>query len=326
MEASPAAAVTPEPRATLMDVDQVTPEDAVKTSRSEGLKRQCLDEAFLGAKAQDAETQVVVVNDNDAAVPDSKGIQAILEELKVEVRRSGGGPVQYLEKHCDAAGFREWLHQCFPLRDDIHYSHEKILPPVEEKEMSDVLPLTVHVSALGFARDCSLKPPCGLDLMISLCDLYLTEGFATAGEPLLVLQNCTTRMSKELPELEEDGLQTFSLGYLKGFARATSLLCLLHFLMKRPVSLEKEFPALWDSVLRIRVHHVKTSSRINEALTNMKMSCKGSLRKATNTVQCVFMLNSLMTVGVAEPMVLVRQWNAMSARSFQISGRKATTL
>ena len=95
-----------------MDVDQETTEEAVKTCRSDGLKRQCLDEAFLGAKAQDADTQVVVVNDD--AVPDSKGIQTLLEELKAEVRRSGGRPVQYLEKHCDAAGFREWLQKCFP--------------------------------------------------------------------------------------------------------------------------------------------------------------------------------------------------------------------
>ena len=258
-----------------MDVDQETPENQVKTCRSEGLKRQCLDQAFLGAKAQDAETQVVVVNDEDDAAPDSKGIQALLQELKTEVRRSGGGPVQYLEKHCDAAGFRQWLHDCFPLREEIHYSHdEKTLPLVEEKEMSDVLPLTVHVSALGFTRDCSLKPPCGLDLMLTLCDPYLTEGFTTAAEPLMVLQNTTPGISEKLPELENGGLKTFSLGYLKGFARATSLLCLLHFMKKRDVNPEQQFPALWDSVLRIRVHHVKTTSRMNEAWTNMKISAE----------------------------------------------------
>ncbi|CAE7298363.1 unnamed protein product [Symbiodinium sp. CCMP2592] len=267
------------------------------------------------------------MNDDAAECsPDHKACQALLDDLKAEVRRCGGGPVQYLEKHAEAAGFREWLLDHFPLQDEFHYSHEKNLQPIEEKEMSDVLPLTVHVSALGFSRECSLKPPCGLDLMMTLCDLYLKDGFTTAGEPLLVLQQVTPSISKDLPALDEDGLQTFSLGYLKGFARAASLLCLLHFMKKQGLNVKKQYPTLWETVIRIRVHHIKTESRLNEALTNMKISCKGSIRKATNTVQCVFMLKSLMKVGVPEPMALVKQWNAMSARAFQISGKRMTTL
>ncbi|CAE7660330.1 unnamed protein product, partial [Symbiodinium sp. CCMP2456] len=136
----------------------------------------------------------------------------------------------------------------------------------------------------------------------------------------------TPALSLDLPELEHGGLPAFSLGYFKGYARATSLLCLLHFMMKRGVIVVMEYPMFWDSVLRIRVHHVKTQSRMSEALTNMKMSCKGSVRKATNTVQCVVMLKSLMTVGVSDPMAFVKQWNAMSARSFHISGKRQVTL
>ena len=71
---------------------------------------------------------------------------------------------------------------------------------------------------------------------------------------------------------------------------------------------------------------IGTASRVDEALQNMKLSCRGSLRKATNTIQCVFMVRSLMTFGLTDTMTFVRQWNAMSARQFQIVGKRAQTL
>ena len=71
---------------------------------------------------------------------------------------------------------------------------------------------------------------------------------------------------------------------------------------------------------------IGTVSRVDEALRNMKLSRRGSLRKATNTIQCVFMIRSLMIFGLADTMTFVRQWNAMSARQFQIVGKRAQTL
>ena len=71
---------------------------------------------------------------------------------------------------------------------------------------------------------------------------------------------------------------------------------------------------------------IGTVSKVDEALQNMKLSCRGSLRKATNTIQCVFMVRSLMTFGLTDTMTFVRQWNAMSARQFQIVGKRAQTL
>ena len=262
----------------------------------------------------------------------------LIDSIMGEISRHGGpimgeisrhgGPQQYLEQCCAAAEFLTWLQETFPEAADLHYSHTKDLPKISEKELPDTPPLAVHVSALGFAKVCSLKPPCGLDLFGSLAESIFKDGFTTAVDPVMVLQNHEPgKELMDLPGLDGGaGLVPFSLGYLKGYSRCTSLLAILHFLMRSKADVKTSYPLLWESVCRVRVHVIGTASRVDEALQNMKLSCHGSLRKATNTIQCVFMVRSLMTFGLTDTMTFVRQWGAMSARQFQIVGKRAQTL
>ena len=106
-----------------------------------------------------------------------------------------------------------------------------------------------------------------------------------------------------LPSLwgsEESALKPFSLGYLKGRARLTSLFALLLSVFEEEVSLDdlKSFcPKLFDSVSVIWVQHMRQNSKEDEVLCNLKLSTRGSLRKAANLIQIAFMVRRLLASG-----------------------------
>ena len=83
---------------------------------------------------------------------------------------------------------------------------------------------------------------------------------------------------------------------------------------------------LAKSVTTIFVHHSQQSSRIEECLQNMKQSSRGSLRRMTNIIEIVFMVKGLVSFGLNDFASFVRRWNAMSARSHLISGKRAVAL
>ncbi|CAK9028727.1 unnamed protein product [Durusdinium trenchii] len=121
-----------------------------------------------------------------------------------------------------------------------------------------------------------------------------------------------------LPEHPQDVILT---------VKHTTLLMLLH--RCKALGLNGSSPGLaplWSSVTRIWVHCMESSNRIDEALTNMKLSSRGSLRKANNLIQLVFMLQNLKSLGLSDSSAFVQRWNKMSSKTFQIVGRKASAL
>ena len=74
------------------------------------------------------------------------------------------------------------------------------------------------------------------------------------------------------------------------------------------------------------VHHVDMGSKLAEALQNMKLSARGSIRKKTNIIQAVVMVKNLYQHGLKDFTLFVRKWNAMSAKADQIVGKKAMAL
>ena len=245
-----------------------------------------------------------------------------------------GGPTQYLAAALadgySAVEFVNWLWDTFPELDNVYYSH-KGLDPVQEGDEGTATGSIVHVAALGFDEACSVKPPCGSDLCGKLQAQYVVEGFVTSSQPLLV----THTPDQPFPP---SGLQApwgcatveciapFSLGYVKGYARSASLLMLLHRIMQ--LGLQGELSELFRaSVRQIHVHKAACASKVDEALANMKLSARGSLRQANNTIQTVLMLQKLFQVGgLTDASVFIKRWNTMSSRAFQISGRRATAL
>ena len=183
---------------------------------------------------------------------------------------------------------------------------------------------------MGFSPDCSLKPAPGADLFLQLSAQILQDGFVTAGDPLLVVQSRDPANSTKAVQLwSGDGgqpLGTFSLGYLKGMARATAALALLHRIFVLEVDLKSVHPVLHESIRAVSVHHVSMGSKLAEALQNMKLSARGSIRKKTNIIQTVVIVKNLLQHGLSDYQVLVRRWNEMSAENDHIIGKRAMAL
>ena len=73
---------------------------------------------------------------------------------------------------------------------------------------------------------------------------------------------------------------------LAGLARTSSLLCILHVAMKEDWNLDEVAPALHKSLASgISAHCIMCASKVDEAMLNMKISLRGSLRKSVNLVQ-----------------------------------------
>eukprot|EP00438_Fugacium_kawagutii_P022435 Skav232862 [mRNA] locus=scaffold2451:162468:166474:+ [translate_table: standard] len=260
--------------------------------------------------------------------------QALLEDVDAELHRTGGA-VQYLrEKAAELVPFGEWLWSTFPEKDDCLYQRKAGLPACREEEAAQGPPLVVHVAALAFDQTSSLKPPPGISQVLSLIEQYLQDGFVTSAAdcgPLLVLERIGGN-KQEKPDLWQDRvgldepLLPFSLGYLKGFTRAVSLLFLLHRLWKKEIDVADELPRLFETVSRVHCLHVKQESRLEEAMANMRMSCRGSLRKATNLIQAVIMVTNLHAMGAGDHMSFIRKWNSQAARQFQFVGKRNAAL
>lgn len=261
---------------------------------------------------------------------------ALLASME-ECLKTFGGPSQYLTKVLESkpnyTDFMEWLWQEFPEAEDAVFSFQSVLPSISEDEIASSLPLVVHVGTLGFTPQCTLKPPLGQELAMRLVQQFLVEGFKTGDQPLYVLQHSEVCLFPEhgpwMGQGQEAarGLKPFNLSYLKGFARATSLLMLLHRVKESGINLSEHLPDLHESICKIHVQVVRQASRMDEALSNMQISARHSLRTAPNTVVSVFTIRNLMKVGgLQDVATFIKKWNAMTSRAFQITGRRHIAL
>lgn len=272
------------------------------------------------AAAAEPET---VTNDNSAA-------EQLLSSC-AKVMEMYGGPAQYLSEvlreACDGQLFLDWLKDTLPECDDTLYHHEAVLPHVTEAELASSTPICLHVSCLGFTANCSLKPCPGFDKCKTLMEEIVKDGFVTSSQPLFVLQHDVDCAPFDLPGHKPTELKPFGLAYLKGFARATTALMLLHRSKSLGFNSETEgLKPLFDSMARVWIQCLHQPSRVDEALQNMKLSARGSIRKANNTVECCFIIQNLMKCGLSDHSIFIKRWNQMSSRAFQIVGRKATAL
>ena len=141
------------------------------------------------------------------------------------IATTDGGPAQYLRKvlqEPDARNsFLDYLLYQLPMADDKYYHTDKHIPTVDSKELSMSPPTILHVAALAYKEDASMNSLPGAKVFTKLIELYLSDGFCSHGEPLLILQ------PKELLDDEslkccwnssctEGPLRTFSVGYTKG--------------------------------------------------------------------------------------------------------------
>ncbi|CAK0869799.1 unnamed protein product, partial [Prorocentrum cordatum] len=145
-----------------------------------------------------------------------------------------------------------------------------------------------------------MKPAPGKDVTRQLWENYLKDGFVTSGEPLLVSQPEELQVRPEPPLPAPTAHAPHSLGYIKGQARSLALLALLHYCYSKNIDLKEVHPLLWQSVCRIYALKVTYSTKADEALANMKLSARGSIRRANNLVVTVVMLHNLSKQGFGD--------------------------
>ncbi len=65
---------------------------------------------------------------------------------------------------------------------------------------------------------------------------------------------------------------------------------------------------------------------MHEALANMKLSARASIRKAANIIQVTIIVKNLYQHGVNDFTSFTRRWNLMSTRTHQIIGKRAQSM
>ena len=125
--------------------------------------------------------------------------------------------------------FAKALAEMLPELDDVSYHHETRIPFIHsEDEMATHLPNILHIAACAYDKAVSTKDPLGRRLFLELMELILQDGFKTANEPLLFTQPDelahTGLDPVEFVKDQPHPLATASLGYVKGFARVTTIL------------------------------------------------------------------------------------------------------
>ncbi len=230
-----------------------------------------------------------------------------------------GGPYQYLKHHLKLEpkdeterqaslqlrdAFTNAMDDMFPELQDTLYHHESKMPPIiTDDDMAVSQPVAVHITSLGYDLAASTKDPPGTQLFTELVDLYLTDGFKTSNEPLLVTQpGELAHLGLQLPQAQGT-LATASLGYIKGLARTSSVLAFVHWCWVHGHDLANINPILHKSLLTIYVHYMPMDSKVDEALKNMKVSCAGSIRRPPNVIGIVSMIHKLVT-GTMPPVSL----------------------
>ena len=283
----------------------------------------CLVAAEMADPAALADTDMEAAAESQQLPGDSIAAEcraAVEEELK-----QWGGPQRYLQHNLGEVAQREaflaWLLETFPEKDSAVYCYDSNLPATKHSELAQALPIALHVSSFSYHTEAAVKPAPGRDLTLQLVDHYLADGFITSGEVLLVSQPTALKQAGER-------LPPFTVGYVKGQARMLSLLGLLFVMHEKRITMEilaKDLPKFHDSVCLIWAQRVDEGSRTEEALLNMKLSLRGSLRKACNVVQICEMIRRLRSDGETFAK-FIQRWNSSSARAYQLAGRKSQSL
>lgn len=273
---------------------------------------------------------------DEPMAPDVSFSATWLENFKKKMADFPAGPGSLLvaEVMTDAEfeDFMQWLWLEFPEKPDVYYQHSKDITGVSEEMLAQTPPSAYRLRAFAWDDRCSLKPAPGRDHAMTLVEHFLKHGFVTSGDPILAQHAAVEPMKKGLlapwdkPD-HGDCLAPFSLAFIKGRARITSLLALLWVMFDGGVTkIAGSHKLLCETCSVIWAQRLQRHSSEQEVLTNMKLSLQGSLRKPCNVIQIAQMIRKLLKEGGADYAGFVRKWNTQTVQSQQIKGRRATSL
>ena len=246
--------------------------------------------------------------------------------LKVldELLEKFGGPVQYLQSELGSepgpawAKFAEELQVAFPCRPDLSYISGPVLP--KQQLAGDTFKLSLW--QLGWTAGVSTKPITYSVTAKALLDEFLVNSAITETEPLLLYQGPDTGLAKDSADNP-----IFFTHYVKGAARATSMLFLAHVVLhKLRADLESLQPGLYRSltVLYGRVASAATDAQ-SIAVENARLSSRGAIRKSHDIITWLGKLAALKAKGLDPPQVIAR-YNESATRDSVLEGARRTAL
>ena len=264
----------------------------------------------------------------EAVVRSAPGLQPenfrdVLCQITDRLLDQFGGPVQYLESLLGQergeawATFAEALRQHFPPQSDLTYQTQTMFDG--QNQHGQVFNLSLW--QLGWGKGCSSKPPTFKVVARKLIDEFLTHSFITEGDPLLLYQHSAENLA------EDAHGPIFYTCYIKGAARATSILFLAHVLiMHLKADVPSLQPTLQQSLTRImaRVSLIATDAA-SVALENAKLSARGDIRQAHDLSTWLSKLQVLKLKGLS-PTEILRRWNDSCTKSAQILGSRRSAI
>lgn len=237
-----------------------------------------------------------------------------------------GGPVQYLQSELGAEPNAAWtafaadLERRFPRRPDLTYVDGLQYPAGCQGQASAI---KLSLWQLGWHPDCSSKPPTFKPAARKLVDEFLTHSFITASDNLLLYQ------SESYPGRMENqqGAPIFFTHYVKGAARASTILMLAHVLVcKMDLDVASLNPRLYDSMLAVfcKESDIPTDA-VAIALENATLSARGDIRKQHDVITWLSKLLILKGKGLS-PTEVLQRWNESATREAAVVGNKRTGL
>ena len=225
------------------------------------------------------------------------------------------GPQQYLMKNittqAERDDFAELLKQVLPHDKAIEYNEVHPLA-LTEGDTRTPTQSRLHVSSFNYGGAASLQPLTEFSVACQLADRYHHEGFLTCDAPLKIAFH----------GFEDGVILPFSIGYVKGQARLTTLLAMLHYYGKHGEVLPNIITSTAFQIIVIRPFLPDARS---EVFANMTDSHRGSLRKKPNAVKWVCALHNLEKAG-QDPLSVLTAWNSNAPSDDKIVGVKATSV
>ena len=172
---------------------------------------------------------------------DTDSVQGRVLSAMKELCSKHGGPRQYLSlvlrSAVDHCNFYQGLLDMLPPAHDCSY-HD-ISPIVQVAELSGA-PLVFHPTQFSWSAESTIKGAPEAKVVLALTETMLSDGFITAGDPLLVASApiISSLTPPDPPFASAQALPAFSVGCVKGNARVTTLMCVLSFFVFDKVSLQ----------------------------------------------------------------------------------------
>ena len=190
------------------------------------------------------------IKETDSGVNDAKaGVRWARTFLVPAMRKAlqeHGGPQQFLMTKMpfedDWVEYAKILWEMFSPLETHPPALDVMQLPMHHPGRQDSAPGIVHLASLDFTHSCSLKGAPSLKVSLQLLEEIVTDGFVSAGEPILVtaIQKDTVLDCPWKQDHPEDTIGAFGLGFVKGAARICTLHAIILVALEDRVDLKKD--------------------------------------------------------------------------------------